>query len=41
MSGVTVHDVSLRFDETIVLDRVNLAVGSGERVALLGPSGSG
>ncbi|MEM9746811.1 MAG: ATP-binding cassette domain-containing protein, partial [Actinomycetota bacterium] len=41
MSSVAVHDISVRFDETIVLDRVKLMVGAGERVALLGPSGSG
>jgi thiamine transport system ATP-binding protein len=36
-----VRDVSLAFDGTAVLDRVDLTVAGGEVLALLGPSGSG
>ena len=36
-----VRDVTVSFDGAVVLDRVSLAVGDGEVVALLGPSGSG
>jgi len=34
-------DITVRFDERTVLDRVSLEVASGEVVALLGPSGVG
>ena len=36
-----VRDVTVRFGERTVLDRVSLSVADGEVVALLGPSGSG
>ena len=36
-----VRDVTVRFDERVVLDHVNLRVADAEVVALLGPSGSG
>jgi thiamine transport system ATP-binding protein len=36
-----VHDVTVRFGERTVLDRVRLHVDDGEVVALQGPSGSG
>jgi thiamine transport system ATP-binding protein len=36
-----VRDVTVSFDGVVVLDRVSLAVGDGDVVALLGPSGSG
>ena len=36
-----VRDVTVRFDDSAVLDRVSLAVADGEVVALLGVSGSG
>ena len=36
-----VVDVTVRFGERTVLDRVTLPVAAGEVVALLGPSGSG
>lgn len=36
-----VRDVTVRFGERTVLDRVSLTVAEGEVVALLGPSGSG
>lgn len=38
---VTVTDVTVRFDDHLVLDRLALDVGPGEVVAVLGPSGSG
>ncbi len=38
---LTVRDVTVSFDDTVVLDDVTLAVGDGEIAALLGPSGSG
>jgi thiamine transport system ATP-binding protein len=44
MSGpdaLVVEGVSVRYGDRTVLDRVELAVGPGEVVALLGPSGSG
>jgi len=36
-----VRDITLRFGERTVLDRVNVHVDDGEVVALMGPSGSG
>jgi thiamine transport system ATP-binding protein len=36
-----VRDITVRFGERTVLDRVNLHADDGEVVALLGPSGSG
>jgi len=36
-----VRDVSIAFDGTSVLDRIDLTVAGGEVLALLGPSGSG
>ncbi len=36
-----VRDVTVRFGDRLVLDRVSLSVRRGEVVALLGPSGSG
>ncbi|MEK9660447.1 MAG: ATP-binding cassette domain-containing protein [Alphaproteobacteria bacterium] len=38
---VAVRGVSLRFDETAVLDRVDLAVSRGEIVTVIGPNGAG
>ena len=38
---LAVDDVTVRFGERTVLDAVDLDVGAGEIVALLGPSGSG
>lgn len=38
---LTVDDLTVRFGETLALDRVGLTVGDGEMVAVLGPSGSG
>ena len=36
-----VRDLTVRFDDRTVLDRVSLSVDRGEVAALLGPSGSG
>ncbi len=36
-----VHDVTVRFGDVAVLDRVSISVDRSEVVALLGPSGSG
>lgn len=38
---LTVRDITVTFDEAVVLDDVTLDVADGEIVALLGPSGSG
>lgn len=38
---LTVRDVTVSFDESVVLDGVTLEVGDGDIVALLGASGSG
>ncbi len=39
--GIAVENVSKRFGSFQAVDRVNLEIGNGELVALLGPSGSG
>jgi polar amino acid transport system ATP-binding protein len=39
--GVSVTNVTKRFGERLVLDRVSLEVQSGQTVALVGPSGGG
>jgi len=41
MAAVTVKDLLVRYDTAVALDRVSLAVGSGELLMLLGPSGCG
>ena len=38
---IRVHDVTKRYGQRLVLDRVSLQVDSGETVALIGPSGGG
>lgn len=38
---LTVRDITVRFGERTVLDRLSLSVATGEVVALLGPSGVG
>lgn len=40
-SILEMRDVTVRFDEKIVLDRINLRLGRGELVMVVGPSGSG
>ncbi|KPI17127.1 Polyamine-transporting ATPase [Actinobacteria bacterium OV450] len=41
MSGIRFEGVSVAYDATTVLDRLDLTVEPGEVMALLGPSGSG
>jgi len=41
MAAITVEDLLVRYDSAVALDRVSLAVGSGELLMLLGPSGCG
>jgi iron(III) transport system ATP-binding protein len=41
MTRLVISDVSKRYDATLALDRVSLAVAPGSRVAIVGPSGSG
>ncbi len=38
---LSLHDVSFRYDQDLVLDGVSLAVPEGAKVALVGPSGVG
>jgi ATP-binding cassette subfamily F protein 3 len=38
---VSLAEVSVRFGERVVLDRIDLLIRSGERVALTGPNGAG
>jgi len=38
---VALHDVSVRLDETLALDRVDLAIPPGTILGLIGPSGAG
>lgn len=38
---INVQEVCKSFDETLILDRINVSVQSGEFVSLLGPSGCG
>ena len=39
--GISIHDVTKRFGQRLVLDRISVTVNPGETVALLGPSGGG
>jgi len=41
MRRLEIANVSHRFDKTLALDDVSLAVAAGELVCLLGPSGCG
>ena len=41
MNMVEFRKVSKRFGATVVLDGVDLSIGTGEVVVLIGPSGSG
>ncbi|MDO5530194.1 MAG: amino acid ABC transporter ATP-binding protein [Paracoccus sp. (in: a-proteobacteria)] len=38
---ISLQNLSKRFGETVVLDRINLTVEHGERVVIIGPSGTG
>jgi iron complex transport system ATP-binding protein len=40
-AGLRASDVSVRFDQTLVVDRINLALKPGELTALIGPNGAG
>ncbi len=39
--GIEIADVSFRYDHDLVLEHVNLTIGPGQLVALVGPSGGG
>ena len=41
MATVALEDISKRYGESIAVDGVSLAIGSGEFITLLGPSGCG
>lgn len=41
MAFLTVHDISVRYGERVVLDRVSFSVDRGDVVAIIGPNGSG
>lgn len=41
MSLFDLQDVTISYDETIVLAKVNLSIDEGERIAILGKSGAG
>jgi ABC-type polar amino acid transport system ATPase subunit len=41
MNDIQLTDVTKRFGERTILDRVSLSINSGETVALIGPSGGG
>ncbi|MDR2816199.1 MAG: amino acid ABC transporter ATP-binding protein [Proteiniphilum sp.] len=41
MSFIEISNVSKRFGENVVLDKLNLDVNQGEVVAIIGPSGTG
>jgi thiamine transport system ATP-binding protein len=41
MSGLVVTDASVRFEQTLAVDRVSISVPVGEVLAVLGPSGCG
>jgi spermidine/putrescine ABC transporter ATP-binding subunit len=41
MAQVVLDDISCRYDATVALDRISLAIPSGQFLTLLGPSGCG
>ena len=41
MFGITLENVTKRFDNVVALDRINLSIDEGEFFFLLGPSGCG
>ena len=38
---IAVRGLSKRFGEAVVLDRIDLDIAPGERIAVIGPSGTG
>jgi ABC-type polar amino acid transport system ATPase subunit len=40
-AAITITELSKRFGERVVLDRVSLTIAAGQTVALIGPSGGG
>ena len=41
MTTVTLQNLTRRFGDSVAVNRLNLAIESGEMVAFLGPSGCG
>ena len=38
---VQLNQLTVRFDERIVVDQVNLSVGRGDIITIIGPNGAG
>ncbi len=41
MNAVTVNNVKIKYDKTVILNNINLNIEKGQIIGLLGPSGSG
>lgn len=39
--NLTVHDLTMQYDSSLILDGVEFMIGRGEMIALLGPNGAG